>query len=290
MTEDEVPPSSEDAFLLWAPPGHFYSPLPDIRSIREDYERIFARPDALAGIDLRESAQLDLLSSISGTLADSASSWPIRPDPDWRYHSSNPQFGLPDASVVAALADHLRPRRYLEVGSGWSTAALLDARQRWSAGAPTHITSIDPYPERLHSLLRDEDAINVVSETVQRAPIDWFLELERDDILFIDSSHVVKVGSDVHHLFNRVLPVLAPGVWIHIHDIFWPFEYAMPWFEEGRAWNEAYLVQAFLSFNDAFEIQLFNNWLSVAHRDELAAISPPLADGSAVSLWLTRTR
>ncbi len=135
---------------------------------------------------------------------------------------------------------HLRPRRYLEIGSGWSTALALDTNDQWLDGS-MRVTCIEPYPDDLNKLLRPEDDVEVLSRGVQGVELERFADLEPGDILFIDCSHVVKTGSDAHYLITRVLPIVPVGVYIHIHDIFWAFEYPDEWVYEGRAWNEAYL-------------------------------------------------
>src|SRR6185295_14291779 len=118
---------------------------------------------------------------------------------------------------------------------------------------------IEPYPDLVKRLLRpdDFDRVQFIRSLVQDVPLKIFDVLEANDILFIDSSHVCKVGSDVYHELFRILPRLRPGVIIHFHDIFWPFEYPEDWLREGRAWNELYLMRAFLQHNEAYEILLF---------------------------------
>ncbi len=114
-------------------------------------------------------------------------------------------------------------------------------------------------------------------------------DLHTTDVLFVDSSHVSKVDSDVNHVVFRVLPALPPGAWIHFHDVFFPFEYPRPWVFEGRAWNEAYLVRAFLSYNDAFRIALWPSLLAASNPDALAALVPREEQGKAASVWLEKT-
>jgi len=109
-------------------------------------------------------------------------------------------------------------------------------------------------------------------------------------VLFIDSSHVLKTASDVHYLFTSVLPVLAAGVYVHVHDMFWPFEYLRHWIEEGRAWNECYLVHAFLLYNDTYQIELFNHYLAQCHREVIAAELPAMLENTGGALWLRRAR
>ena len=169
----------------------------------------------------------------------------------------------------------LRPRRYLEVGSGFTTALAMDVNERFFDGDLT-ITAIEPYPALLHNLLRPGDRVEVVPQPVQRVPLSLFAELEANDILFIDSSHMVKTGSDVQFLVNVVLPVLAEGVYVHFHDMFWPFEYPRAWLDMGIAWNEDYLVHAFLLFNNNYEIVLWNDCLAHLHADAISEYLPAM--------------
>ena len=116
-----------------------------------------------------------------------------------------------------------------------------------------------------------------------------FATLEENDILFIDSTHVAKIGSDVNYLFFEVLPRLRAGVYVHVHDIFHPFEYPRAWIYEGRAWTEAYMLRAFLTFNTAFEIVLFNTFLERFHRERFAHKMPLCLRNEGGSIWLRRT-
>jgi len=134
----------------------------------------------------------------------------------------------------------------------------------------------------------DRNRVTVLRQPVQEVPLSHFGELGEDDILFIDSSHVVKVGSDVAHLLGQVLPVLRPGVVIHVHDVFWPFEYPLQWLRGGRAWNELYMLRAFLQNNDRYQIMFFADWFIRKHASLVREETPSLAGGSA-SLWLRKT-
>ena len=183
---------------------------------------------------------------------------------------------------------HLRPARYLEVGSGYTTALALDTNERYLDGAMT-VTAIEPHPELLRGVLRADDRVEVLSEPVQSVPVERFCALGPGDVLFLDCSHVLKTGSDVQHLYTNVLPVLAAGVHVHVHDVFWPFEYLRHWVEAGRAWNEAYLLHAFLLFNDAFDIVLWNHYLAAEHRDVIAAELPQMLATPGGAIWLRRS-
>jgi hypothetical protein len=126
---------------------------------------------------------------------------------------------------------------------------------------------------------------------VQEVALARFEQLRRDDVLFIDTSHVAKTGGDVPFLYHEVLPRLRPGVVVHIHDIFLPWDYPEDWVLAGRAWNEQYVVKSFLAFNGAYEVLLGIGWLSTYHPDVLAEAVPGFPqstpDGGA-SLWLRR--
>jgi predicted O-methyltransferase YrrM len=216
---------------------------------------------------------------------------------DTRYYWENDGFAPGDATALATMMRHLRPRRIIEAGAGYSTAVMLDVAERYLPQAPT-IDCIDPEPERLRSLMRETDAGRVtVHETiVQKLPLSFFQQLQANDILFIDSSHVLKLGSDVAFLLLEVLPRLAPGVVVHVHDITTSFEYSPEWYDEGRAWNEAPVLRAFLAFNRAYEMLFFCDYLVRFQRQALErhmplALRQPagITEGnSSVSLWLRR--
>ena len=207
-----------------------------------------------------------------------------------RYAFNNSFFSYGDAITLYSMLRTFRPQRVIEVGSGHSSAVMLDTNDRFLSGS-IRFTFIDPNPERLRSLLDEGDQLQhqVIVADVQTVPLDHFQSLEANDILLIDSSHVIKAGSDVGHLLSVVLPALQRGVIIHFHDIFWPFEYPEHWLQDGRAWNEAYALKAFLQFNAQFEILFFNSYLSVHHQDVLETNLPLFLRNPGGSLWLRKT-
>jgi hypothetical protein len=279
MDESVIP------FLSRWPPGHYYSPIPTMREIAAHEDRIFTRPHHLEGLDLNEQAQLAMFAALAPLANDVTFNGDQRPDR--RYFTNNPSYGLGDGLITQAMLRHLRPRRYLEVGSGWTTALALDTNDLW-LDRRLRLTCIEPYPDDLNRLVRPGDDVEIIVSPVQEVDLARFAELESGDILFIDCSHVVKTGSDAHHLITRVLPVIPSGVYIHIHDMFWAFEYPRDWVDEGRVWTEAYLLHAFLLFNKEFEIVLFNDWLSCRHYDLMVREVPALAPGAGGALWLRR--
>ena len=274
-------------FVTWSAPGHFYSPVPDLVEIDADAERLFAARTSLEGVDLRVGDQLANFRELARLSREAPI--PATPTATSRYGTDNLNYGVGDASMLQSMLRRLRPRRYLEVGSGWSTALALDTSENFLGGTMS-VTAIEPYPELLMSCLRAGDPVEVLAQRVQEVPLSRFRELEANDVLFIDSSHVLKTASDVHYLFTSVLPTLAPGVYVHIHDMFWPFEYLRHWIEEGRAWNECYLVHAFLLYNDTFSIELFNHYLAVCHREVIATELPAMLENTGGALWLRRVR
>jgi hypothetical protein len=276
------------AFLTWAPPGHFYSAIPSAAAVAGRVEAIFGQRGwrELPGIDLDEDAHAALLQTLAPLWTDF--DFPAQPEAGTRYFTENGSFGAADGRVHWALLQHLRPRRLIEVGSGYSSALTLEAVDRHLGGA-VDLTFIEPYPEVLESLLadRDRERVEVVDSFIQDVDEDRFRALESGDVLFIDDSHVAKVDSDVCHLLFRILPALRSGVWVHVHDVMFPFEYPQRWVEDGRTWNEAYLLRAFLQFNQEFEIAFFAD--AVRRSPRLAALpeAEPLLAGSG-SLWLRR--
>jgi predicted O-methyltransferase YrrM len=194
-------------------------------------------------------------------------------------------YNTADGAVYHAMLRRLRPRRVLEVGSGYTTALLLDTAERHDLDV--QVTCVEPYPDRLLSLLREGDEVELVRSGAQDVPVDAYTALEPGDLLFIDSSHVAKAGSDVLWLYLRVLPRLAPGVFVHVHDILWPMEYPEDWLRQGRDWNEAYLLNAFLCHNEEWDVVLFSSWLWALHPETIPA---PLRGMRPGSFWMQRHR
>lgn len=247
-------------YVTFYPPGHYYSALPAVDDVRNSANVLHAEPkDIGRSIDLNAAGQEALLKNLAPLFSEF--DWPELQGPGRRYYLDNSMFLGADAMACYALLRHLRPKRIIEAGSGYSSALMLDVADRYLEGG-VQFTFIEPYPNRLHLLLREHDwqRCNVLVEPIQKVSLDVFGELEAGDVLFIDTSHVSKVASDVNHILFNVLPSLQPGVIVHFHDIAWPFEYPVHWLLEGRAWNEAYIVRAFLQYNTAFQVLLFNQW------------------------------
>lgn len=284
-----LPALVANPFLQYSLPGHFYSPIPsaDATAIPGAFD---SGSSLLADVDLNVEQQLALADHFRNVLKPC--NWQDSAVKPYRYYFNNQFFRYADALTLSLFLAHFRPRRVIEVGSGFSSAAMLDVADAFKSRmeeAP-HFTFIEPFPNRLYSLLSDEDRsrTTVIVDGVQKTGLSIFRELEANDILFVDSSHVSKRGSDVNHLLFNVLPTLAAGTIVHFHDIFWPFEYPVTWHEQGRAWNEAYILRAFLSGNQEWEILFFNSYLGALHPDRLTAISPLYQRDYGGSIWLRR--
>jgi hypothetical protein len=283
-------PAKFARWLTWRPPGHFYSPIPNLDELQKQAELLWPvdLPDRLPGIDLREKEQLATFAKVAKFARELGV--PEQPTEPWRYYSDNVAYGVGDALTLHGMLRLIRPKRLIEIGSGHSSAMTLDTVEHF-LGGHTELTFVEPYPELLEAQLRpgDRERITVVPTALQQVPLETFTALQDGDVLFIDSTHVLKTGSDVAWLYGAVLPSLHQGVWIHIHDMFYPFEYPKDWVMEGRAWSEIYLVHAFLAFNRDFEIRLFNHWLLAKHLDRIEAELPAMLANPGGALWLRRT-
>lgn len=275
----------DNVFLHHVPPGHFYSPVPgDADVLRRE------PPQAVpADINLNPEGQRQLLEQLSQYYRELPFAETRREG--MRYSFDNIFYCHSDAIYLYGMMRHFRPKRLVEVGSGYSSAVALDTSEQFLSGA-VEFVFIEPFPDRLRLVLKPSDAgrCRLFEKPVQEVPLEMFDALEENDILFIDSSHVCKVGSDVNHLLFHVLPRLRAGVLVHIHDIFYPFEYPKEWFQEGRAWNEIYAVRAFLQNNEAYRILLFASYAGEHFRSVLEERMPLCLKNTGSSLWLRKVK
>jgi predicted O-methyltransferase YrrM len=257
----------EAAGLTVARTSDYYSPLPSVRALARTRER-WDRPSALAGVSYDLDAMRSLLASLAaehgGELAE------LPPYEEAKGLGYGPGFTRLDAALLYLVLRDLRPRRVIEVGSGLSTWYAVQALERNRAdGVPAEITCIDPYSgDRVRGL----PGVEVLRREVQDVAPEYFEALGAGDVLFIDSTHVVRIDGDVPHLYLEVLPRLRPGVVVHSHDIHFPYNVPHPAEEYvfgakwPMLWTEAMLLQAFLALNDEFELLLAPPLLR--HHDE----------------------
>jgi len=273
--------------IVFSPPGHFYSTIPSMKEVGENSAVIFDKSKPVLGVSINEDEQLSLLREFSQYYGDLPFS--EQSESDLRYYYNNPFFGYGDGIVLYSFLRHFKPSRVVEVGSGYSSALMLDTDESFLNGE-TEFVFIEPYSERLRGLLRKKELakLDILESPVQSVDKAVFTDLNAGDILFIDSSHVVKIGSDVDYLLSQILPVLKPGVIIHFHDVLWPFEYPESWVRQGRSWNEAYFIRTFLQYNSDFEIMVFNSYIGDVHPKELALNLPLCSKMPGGSIWLRK--
>lgn len=270
--------------------GHFYSPVVNTEEIGADATRIWpVAPPVVAGIDFNDVEQRRWLTEVLP-----------RHLPDYDYpddlpasaaesvfYTRNSQFSWLDSRTLFAALREMRPRRMIEIGSGFSSLLTADVNHRFLGGR-LDMTCIEPYPR---SFLRNgiPGLTRLIEARVQDVPLETFAALESGDVLFIDSSHVAKTGSDVNYIYFEIFPRLRPGVLIHIHDIFLPGDYPKEWVVDlGIHWNEQYLLRALLTHSHGFEV-LFGSAYVLEHFPDLLrqALGGSLFGGG--SIWLRRT-
>lgn len=270
--------------------GHFYSPVVDPEALAASgfaVDRSLPE-ERLAGLSIDPDRMLAFWDAHLPAMH--GANFPAQERPPRRYFADNDIYSWGDALVLAAMFDAHRPRRVIEIGSGFSSACMLDLAD--AMGLPTAFTFVEPYADRLKGLLTAADAGRcTLHETpVQATDPQLYAELDAGDILFIDSTHVSKAGSDVNFELFEILPRLKPGVIVHFHDIFYPFEYPDAWiFQSRRSWNEIYILRAFLMFNPAFEVLFFNDYFGRRHADHARATLPRFMDNPGGGLWLRKT-
>jgi hypothetical protein len=278
-----------EIFRLWerhgfhVTPVHFYQPIPDTQSLPET---LWNRPSDLAGIDMNDSTQLDLLRNHLPKFRAEYDQFPAEPTSEsGRFYLNNGLFDGTDALVAYCMIRHFQPRLIIEVGSGFSSLVAAEAIAR---NGGSELICIDPFP--LDFLRKGVPGLHsLVEKKVEDIDLEFFSQLHCGDILFIDSSHTVRIGGDVNYLFLEVLPRLKPGVIVHVHDIFFPFDYRRDWVtDEFRFWSEQYLLQAFLTFNSTFEVLMANNYLSHYYEDAAKTAFPSLASWGGGSFWMRR--
>ena len=274
------------------PPGHFYSPIVDTKELIGRNEELWPNiTPRTIGIDFNEANHRFVLET----------EFP-RFMPDYNYFekedevlnsfdffTQNSQFSWLDSRTAFVLLRSWKPKRIIEVGSGFSSLLMADINRRfWNKDC--NITCVEPYP-RPFLLSAVPGLGEVIVKKVQDVELSVFEELERGDVLFIDSSHVSKTGSDVNYLFFEVLPRLKSGVRVHIHDIFLPNEYLRQWvIDENRSWNEQYLLRALLMYSTAFRV-LFGNSYAFAELPNLVqqALAHPKRNAfGGGSFWIER--
>lgn len=253
---------------------NYYSPIPDTRHLRSN-EELWHKESQLPGVDMNVTSQLKLLEEVFSQYKNEYN-FPIdETDVPCEFYLNCPNFGYQPAAILHSMIRRLKPRNVIEIGSGSSTfvsARACEMNRR--EGNPAVLSAIEPYPNEV--LKQGFPGLSeLIEKKVEEVELNVFSQLQANDILFIDSSHVVRIGGDVNFLYLDVLPRLNKGVFIHIHDIFFPMEHPKDWIvDKRRFFTEQYLLQAFLCFNIAFEVVFSNYYMNLHFPDKLAAVFP----------------
>lgn len=248
---------------LHVTPNSFFSPVPDTRCLPEE---LWVGERVLPGIDLRAAAQVELLGRAAGYAAEVEALSDQHGGP-LGYCLENPKFGTIDAHIAYALVREHRPRRIVEGGSGWSTLLLLAALEANAAdGHRGELVACEPYPDDRLVLAARRGRVRLEARPLQTLPLSLFTALSAGDVVFIDSTHVLKIGSDVQYVILEILPRLPVGVLVHFHDIFLPQEHPKDWvLRRHRFYNEQYVLEAFLSFSNAYEVLWGASYMHLHH-------------------------
>jgi len=267
--------------------GHYYSPIPSKEDVISYVKSRLPPTSSISGIRTNEEFQHKLLDDYVVFYKDLT--FPEKPTPGHRYFYKNSWFSYSDAIFLYCFLRKNQPKKIVEVGSGFSSAVMLDTVDEFFPQRP-NITFIEPYPDRLKSLLKETDSqqVTLIEKRVQEVSLDIFQSLQSGDLLFIDSSHVVKCGSDLQFLIFEVLPRLQAGVFVHFHDVFYPFDYPSEWLMEGRYWNENYFLRAFLSWNTEWDIHFFNTYVHFMFGELIKEKMPLCAKNIGGSLYIQR--
>jgi predicted O-methyltransferase YrrM len=260
-------------------PANYESPIPMVDALPPWIWQ--HRYDKTPGFAMDPERQWELLERLAPWARELAET-PLEAEEG--YFWANGAFGPAEAVVYYGMIREFKPRRVLEVGAGYSTLVALQAASR---NGTTTVEAVDPHPR---PFLRSLPGLSRLwDRPVQQVPLAHFERLKSNDILFIDSSHVCTAGSDVNFLVFEVLPRLEPGVLVHFHDIFLPWDYPEPWIKDRRIfYNEQYLLLAFLMFNDAFEVLVASRFLTMTDEDRFRRLFPFLPWVKACSFWLRR--
>lgn len=254
---------------------HYYSPIPDTRELSEKKD-IWERETELPGLHMNIEKQLDLLQNIFPSYQRECD-FPLEKTPiRHEYYVNNGAFGFVSAAAYHCMIRHFYPKTIIEIGSGNSTYVSARASTMNQAdGVATKLISVEPYPNQV---LKEgfPGFAELITKKAEDIGVDFFSQLEDRDIVFIDSSHVVRIGGDVVFLYLEILPRLKKGVIVHIHDIFFPKHYPKDWVIRNRYfYSEQYLLQAFLTYNRQFEVLWCGSYIYLKFFDMLKSTFPP---------------
>ncbi len=286
-------------FYLWEKRGFhvtpidYYFPIPDTRELGDE---LWTQHSDMVGVDLNEGGQLRLLELFLSQFKNEYDGFPLqKTTTPYRYYINNGAIGSVDGEILYCMVRHFKPKRVIEIGSGNSTYLFAEAILKNKEENPNYdckLTAIEPYPNPV--LKKGFPGLSeLIPRRIQTLPLTDFMKLNENDILFIDSTHVLQVGSDVRYEYLEILPRLKNGVIVHAHDIFLPAEYPKEWVRKKAIfWNEQYMLQAFLSFNNGFEVLWAGSYMHLKNPDKLeeAFRSYKRNERRPGSFWIRRVK
>jgi hypothetical protein len=249
-------------------PGHFYSVIPNITKNYNNNNTKFLN------LDFNEESHKSILNEINNYLINFDKEFGhknvLERRDNLQYTLLNGSFEWMDARLLHYFLQKNKPKKIIEIGSGNSTLLTYNTKQMFNLDLD--IICIEPYPFAYLKKLNNTGKITLIESCLENVDLNIFTTLTENDILFIDSSHVAKLDSDVMFYFTKIFPLLNKGVLIHIHDIFFPYDYPLEWLQEGRFWNEQYFLYVFLQYNAKFKIKFCNSYSGYKYRNELEII------------------
>jgi len=287
-------------------PGHFYSVIPNIN---KDYNNNSTK---FLNLDFNEESHKTILNELNNYLIHFDKKFGSieyknieytnseyknivkKNQNNFKYTLLNGAFEWMDARLLHYFLQKNKPKKIIEIGSGNSTLLTYNTKQMFNLDL--EIICIEPYPSDYLVSLHDKGKITLIKNNLENIDLNIFTTLTENDILFIDSSHVLKLDSDVLFYFTKIFPLINKGVLIHIHDIFFPYDYPLDWLKEGRFWNEQYFLYVFLQYNDKYKIKFCNSYSQFKYSNELEIIQKNTYERvnnitnnvfSGSSIWLT---
>jgi predicted O-methyltransferase YrrM len=264
-------------------PAHYYQPIPDSRELPES---LWSKRYDMVGVDMNEAFQVHLVREVFPRYREEYRQFAATKTPvPHEYYQDNGYFIGADAPVLHCMVRHFKPRRIIEIGSGFSTMVAAAAALR---NGSTEVIAIEPHPS--DALRRGFPGLTrLLRSRVEDVDRGLFATLGENDILFIDSSHVVRTGGDVNLIYLELLPRLRDGVLVHVHDVFLPAEYPREQLIDKRLfWTEQYLLHAFLAFNTAFRVVWGTAMMLDRHREAMEAAFPHVPWPGGASFWMQR--
>jgi hypothetical protein len=274
-------------------PGHFYSPLVNHNDVLDIEDQLFnkKKPNKIC---INEYFQKEILEEFIGLYNEMP--FTSKKTNGQYYYFENDTFSYSDGIFLYLIIRKFKPKNIVEIGCGFSSALMVDTNNLFFNGS-INILHIDPYPFHLFQAFGiNISECNFLQNKVQNVNGDKLKHLKEGDILFVDSSHVSKCGSDLNHIIFNILPELQMGTLIHFHDIFFPFEYPKKWIfdkefhKDGFGWNEIYLLRSFLMYNNDFEVMLWPNYVIEEQKNWFKKNMPLCLNNTGGSIWIRKIK